>query len=271
MPPAPTPQDEYPGYYRLPSGKWAAYDPVYYQGFYQKWQADYDKYVRDLEKGKIKGFEELDEENATGVNAMEEMARTREEIQVKEERKALTQAKDQTAAPRMNIKGAALSGRARTRGQLATLLTEAYQNREAYEDRIAQGRRNRKEAGNKYGEWTSPTFHPRPLMPNHRLLTRARPSQLSLAAFGLVVSVDHVATELVTSCVGIGHNGFGNPPLVPPPAPLSPPYSRPIAISFRRRHLKYHPRVLLHTFVPALCSRLPPLLTSRSWTMPALD
>jgi hypothetical protein len=177
VPPAPTPQDEYPGYYCLPSGKWAAYDPVYYQGFYRKWQADYDKYVRDLEKGKIKGFEELDEENTTGVNAMEEMARTREEIQVKEERKALTQAKDQTAAPRMNIKGAALSGRARTRGQLATLLTEAYQNREAYEDRIAQGRRNRKEAGNKYGEWTSPTFHPRPLMPNHRLLTRARPSQ----------------------------------------------------------------------------------------------
>lgn len=155
VPPEPTPQDEYPGYYRLPSGKWAAYDPEYYRKFYQKWQADYDKYVRDLEKGKIKGFEDLDEESATGVNAMEEMAKAREEIQVTEERKALTQSKDQTAGPRMNIKGAALSGRARTRGQLATLLTEAYQNREAYEERIAQGRRNRKEAGNKYGECTS--------------------------------------------------------------------------------------------------------------------
>ena len=161
VPPEPTPQDEYPGYYRLPSGKWAAYDAEYYQKFYKKWQADYDKYVRDLEKGKIKGFEDLDEESARGINAMEEMAKAREEIQVTEERKALTQAKDQTAGPRMNIKGAALSGRARSRGQLATLLTEAYQNREAYEERIAQGRRNRKEAGNKYGKCTS--LLPRPL------------------------------------------------------------------------------------------------------------
>jgi len=155
VPPEPTPQDEYPGYYRLPSGTWAAYDAEYYQKFYRKWQADYDKYVRDLEKGKIKGFEDLDEESTRGVDAMEEMAKAREEIQVKEERKALTQAQDQSAAPKMNIKGAALSGRARSRGQLATLLTEAYQNREAYEDRIAQGRRNRKEAGNKYGKSTS--------------------------------------------------------------------------------------------------------------------
>ena len=154
-PPEPTPQDEYPGYYRLPSGKWAAYDREYYQKFYKKWQDDYNKYVRDLEKGKIKGFEDLDEERATGVNAMEEMAKAREEIQVKEERKALTQTKDQTEGPRMNVKGAALSGRARSRGQLATLLTEAYQNRDAYEERIAQGRRNRKEAGNKYGQSTS--------------------------------------------------------------------------------------------------------------------
>lgn len=152
-PPEPTRQDEYPGYYRLPSGKWAAYDREYYQKFLRKWQADYDKYVRDLEKGKIKGFEELDEETATKVDAMEEMAKSREEMQEKEERKALTQAKDETAKPRMNIKGAALSGRAKSRGQLATLLTEAYQNREAYEEKIAQSRRNRKEAGNKYGEF----------------------------------------------------------------------------------------------------------------------
>jgi hypothetical protein len=151
-PPEPTPQDEYPGYYRLPSGTWAAYEPEYYQKYRQKWQADYDEYVRDLEKGKIKGFEDLVEEDATGVNAMDEMAKAQEEIQVKEERKALTQSKDDAAAPRMNIKGAALSGRAKSRGQLATLLTEAYQNRDAYEERIAQGRRNRKEAGNKYGK-----------------------------------------------------------------------------------------------------------------------
>ena len=142
--------------------------------------------MRDLEKGKIKGFEGLDEESTMGVDAMEEMAKAREEIQVKEERKALTQAQDQTAAPKMNIKGAALSGRARSRGQLATLLTEAYQNREAYEDKIAQGRRNRKEAGNKYGKSTSLPVRPRPLTSNHRFLVIPGRDLPSWATFGIV-------------------------------------------------------------------------------------
>ena len=45
-----------------------------------------------------------------------------------------------------------MSGIAKTRHQLATLLRDAYQNREALEEKIAEGRRNRKEAGNKYGK-----------------------------------------------------------------------------------------------------------------------
>lgn len=50
-----------------------------------------------------------------------------------------------------NLQGAKLGGRARSRHQLTTLLTEAYSNREALEEKIAEGRRNRKEAGKKYG------------------------------------------------------------------------------------------------------------------------
>ncbi len=45
-----------------------------------------------------------------------------------------------------------MSGIAKTRHQLATLLRDAYQNRESLEEKIAEGRRNRKEAGNKYGK-----------------------------------------------------------------------------------------------------------------------
>ena len=41
---------------------------------------------------------------------------------------------------------------ANSRHQLSTLLKQAYENREALEERIAQGKRNRKEAGNKYGK-----------------------------------------------------------------------------------------------------------------------
>jgi hypothetical protein len=85
-----------------------------------------------------------------------EMERAKKEIKEREERKALTggAAKEgQLAEPRMNIKGAKLGKMARGRHQLTTLLSEAYQNREALEERIAEGRRNRKEAGNKYGEF----------------------------------------------------------------------------------------------------------------------
>lgn len=44
-------------------------------------------------------------------------------------------------------------GGARRKGQLSSLLAEAYENREAIEQQIADGRRNRKESGTKYGEW----------------------------------------------------------------------------------------------------------------------
>ncbi|KAK7693447.1 hypothetical protein QCA50_003015 [Cerrena zonata] len=150
--PEPTPEDPYPGYYMLPSGSWAAYEPNYYKKFYDRWKREYDSHVRALEKGIEKGFEAVEREGAQEVNAAEEMERAKVEIQEREERKALTAGGDAApAAPKMNIKGAGLSGRARTRHQLSSLLTEAYQNREALEERIAQGRRNRKEAGNKYG------------------------------------------------------------------------------------------------------------------------
>ncbi|KAI9509615.1 mitotic checkpoint regulator, MAD2B-interacting-domain-containing protein [Russula earlei] len=149
--PEPTPNDPYPGYYQLPSGTWAAYNPTYYQKFYDKWKADYDREVRALEK-KAKGFEDADAHDTQEINALHEMEKAKKEIQEREEKKALTQgAGGEPAAPRMNIKGSKVSKGARKRGQLASLLVEAYQNREVLEEKIAEGRRNRKEAGNKYG------------------------------------------------------------------------------------------------------------------------
>jgi len=82
------------------------------------------------------------------------MEKARVEVKEREERKALTSgAKNENdlAAPKMNVKGVQLGRVARTRHQLSTLLTEAYENKEVLEERIAQAKRNRKEAGNKYG------------------------------------------------------------------------------------------------------------------------
>jgi len=80
------------------------------------------------------------------------MERARKEVQEREQRKALTKgASGEPAQPKMKITAAKMSGVARSRHQLATMLKEAYDNREALEEKIAEGKRNRKEAGNKYG------------------------------------------------------------------------------------------------------------------------
>ncbi|KAJ3568588.1 hypothetical protein NP233_g5607 [Leucocoprinus birnbaumii] len=150
-PPEPTPQDQYPGYYQLPSGQWAAYEAGYYEKFRRKWQKEYDDYVRGLEKGTLKGFEGY-EDSASEVDAMKEMEKARVEIKEREERKALSKgATGPAEEPRMKFNASKLSGIARSRHQLSTLLRDAYENREALEEKIAEGRRNRKEAGNKYG------------------------------------------------------------------------------------------------------------------------
>ncbi|KAF8654076.1 hypothetical protein AX16_003609 [Volvariella volvacea WC 439] len=151
-PPEPTPTDPYPGYYQLPSGAWAAYEPEYYGKFMKKWQDEYNAHVRALEKGQVKGFEGWDRGPVEKVDAAEKMERAKRDIKEREERKALTQSSGSAPAkPRMTMNPSKLSGIARSRHQLSTLLNEAYTNREALEEKIAEGRRNRKEAGNKYG------------------------------------------------------------------------------------------------------------------------
>ena len=104
IPPEPTPNDPFPGYYQLPSGTWVAYDSTYYQQFYNKWKADYDRELRALEK-KAKGFEDADAADTQEVNALREMEKAKKEVQEREEKKALTQgAGGEPAAPKMNIK-----------------------------------------------------------------------------------------------------------------------------------------------------------------------
>lgn len=151
-PPEPSQNDPYPGYYQLPSGAWAAHDPDVYAKYIKKWESEYNAHLRALEKGAAKGFEDLDKAAVEEVDAMKEMERAKVELKEREERKAVTKgAGEVPVAPKMTLNASKLSGIARSRHQLSTLLKEAYENREALEERIAQGRRNRKEAGNKYG------------------------------------------------------------------------------------------------------------------------
>ncbi|KAF8522245.1 mitotic checkpoint regulator, MAD2B-interacting-domain-containing protein [Hysterangium stoloniferum] len=143
-PPSPSPADPYPGYYQLPSGEWAAHDPEVYRKHYEQWMSS-----MGLDGRTEKGFEGAEGNETVNVDAQAQLDLARKE---REERKALTMKIDSgPKAPKMNIKAAKAGSVARTRHQLSTLLTEAYENREALEEKIAQGKRNRKEAGNKYG------------------------------------------------------------------------------------------------------------------------
>jgi proline-rich protein PRCC len=103
-PPEPTPTDPYPGYYQLPSGAWAAYDPAVYATFLKKWQDEYDAHVRALEQGTAKGFEGYDSSSVQDVDTQKEMERARVELKEREDRKALTMgAGAGPAAPNMKI------------------------------------------------------------------------------------------------------------------------------------------------------------------------
>lgn len=161
VPPPPTPEDPYPGYYELPQGGYAAYDTEYYRAYHEKWTKDYNDHVRALERGGGRGFEGYEQGDVEEIDMTGERERAMKEMKEREAKKALTapggrkgDEDDEDAekdGPKMNIKGAKLGRVAKTRHQLTTLLSDAYSNREMLEEKIAQGKRNRKEAGNKYG------------------------------------------------------------------------------------------------------------------------
>ncbi|KAJ1310404.1 hypothetical protein OPQ81_007142 [Rhizoctonia solani] len=145
-PPIPTLFDPYPGYYQLPSGEWALYDPTYYK-----------KVIEQLTSGPDLQTQNKSEARELAGSSREDMATfdpgaelRQGQIAELEKRKAISKTpSDAPAVPRMKVQKS--TGLARSRHQLSTLLQEAYANREALEEKIAQGKRNRKEAGSKYG------------------------------------------------------------------------------------------------------------------------
>ena len=103
-PPEPSQTDPYPGYYQLPSGVWASYDPEYYAKFMKNWEHEYNSQLRALEKGVIKGFEGLKDAPVEEIDALKEMEKAKKEIQEREEKKAVTLgAGGGPVAPKMNI------------------------------------------------------------------------------------------------------------------------------------------------------------------------
>ncbi|KAL0253898.1 hypothetical protein I308_101276 [Cryptococcus tetragattii IND107] len=150
VPPEPTADDPYPGYYQLPSGEWRAYDPDYYSSFFHSSAAMSDKQDADdgrvgrhwdaFEKGQFQG-------QVLDIDANKGLAEARAE----EERRALMKkpklpGEEFVYQPKGQVKGLASQ-----RHQLTSLLSTAYSQREELEERIAANKKGMRAAGTKYG------------------------------------------------------------------------------------------------------------------------
>ena len=131
------------------------HDPDYYKTYSDRWTKEYETEIRKYEKGSAseRGFEGANDESSVEINAQEQLDAARKEREEKMELTKHARIEGQRQMPNMKINPQKIGGLAGRRHQLSSLLTEAYMNREAIEEKIAQGKRNRKEAGSKYGEF----------------------------------------------------------------------------------------------------------------------
>lgn len=150
-PPPPTASDPYPGYYQLPSGDWAAYDPEYYSSFFQ---SESQSSAIDAEEQNRSGrtgrhWKDLDD----GRAAVIELDATAS----LEEGRKMREAEARKAKPQYQVDEfkydaiGATKGLASERHQLTSLLQSAYAQREELEARIAENKKNTRMAQAKYG------------------------------------------------------------------------------------------------------------------------
>ncbi|WWC67266.1 uncharacterized protein I206_101174 [Kwoniella pini CBS 10737] len=148
IPPEPTSNDPYPGYYKLPSGEWKAYDPEYYNSFFtsnnnqeeEEEDGRVGKHWKEFNDGQFKG-------NLLDVNATSGIAEARAQEQINNMAKRQKVNENEFEyKPIGQVKGLASQ-----RHQLTSLLNTAYTQREELEDRIAQNKKNMRMAGTKYG------------------------------------------------------------------------------------------------------------------------
>jgi len=160
VPPEPKRDDEYPGFYKHPSGSWEQHEYDYYMQFYNRW-VGYDEGTEPFAPAPTeKGFEAYRAEYGVEANARKVwQGAENERLKRNAEREAKKQAEEERkkaeeegrAEPQPQLTQAKATKTAKARHQLASELYNVMSNREAMEERISESRRNRKESGVKYG------------------------------------------------------------------------------------------------------------------------
>ncbi|BEJ14200.1 hypothetical protein CspHIS471_0313740 [Cutaneotrichosporon sp. HIS471] len=148
VPPAPTPNDPYPGYYQLPSGSWAAHDPTYYAKAVASLPTS-ELEAEDSRRAERMGrdWAALDDGRADvlEINANAGLAEGRAEAE-RRQRLARPKTDNFEYSPVGQTKGLA-----QERHQLSSLLSSAYAQRDELEARIQENKKNMRNAQMKYG------------------------------------------------------------------------------------------------------------------------
>jgi proline-rich protein PRCC len=96
VPPEPKEEDPYPGYYLLPSGRWAQYDREYYENYWKQKQEEWEKAFQELQKQS-----ETPDDQTQDISASDQLDHAK---RLREERKAVTKnAMGVPEKPNMNI------------------------------------------------------------------------------------------------------------------------------------------------------------------------
>jgi proline-rich protein PRCC len=82
IPPDPTPGDPYPGYFKMPNGQWAAYDPEYYYSFARAWT---QQSTEEKDRSRQRDINAADGGHLREVSAMDEASRMRAEIETRKD------------------------------------------------------------------------------------------------------------------------------------------------------------------------------------------
>ncbi|ORX35020.1 mitotic checkpoint regulator, MAD2B-interacting-domain-containing protein [Kockovaella imperatae] len=152
VPPEPTLNDPYPGYYQLPSGQWAAYDEEYYTSFFSKEGGEKHRLQGDRREDDGQVGKHWDEYNSRGADVLEiDVAQGLAEGRAEQAR--LEQLQKPKTGDDFEYKGSVekTKGLAAQRHQLTSLLSTAYSQRQELEDRIAANQKSMRAARSKYG------------------------------------------------------------------------------------------------------------------------
>lgn len=82
IPPDPTQGDPYPGYFKMPNGQWAAYDPEYYYSFARTWT---QQATEEKGRSRQRDVNAVDSDSLQEVSAMDEASQTRAEIEARKD------------------------------------------------------------------------------------------------------------------------------------------------------------------------------------------